>query len=170
MEQRWKSFQVKIIKHIAKAECNNLCCATFNNTDHTCTESDVLQYCNFASLKLVNRIYQNAIQEFISNSKNGSTASRKKNLVNGSVSSYIASSSFYLHLNSFFFNIFLLCQEVIILLLENKILVIFSKFSIFLILFEIFLLGLNISRLEFTFGFGKKQCEDTLNFFIIFNL
>ena len=91
MEQRWKSFQVKIIKHTAKAECNNLCCATFNNTDHTCTESDVLQYCNFASLKLVNRIYQNAIQEFISNSKNGSTASRKKNLVKGSVSSYIAS-------------------------------------------------------------------------------
>ena len=64
--KRFKSFQVKIIKHTAKEQCDCLSCATVDNTDETCSESDVLKYCNFASLKLVNKIYKNDIQEFIS--------------------------------------------------------------------------------------------------------
>lgn len=89
--KRWESFQVKIIKDTAKEQCDCLSCATVDNTDETCSESDVLKYCNFASLKMVNKVYKKAIIEFISNSKNGSTASRNKNFVKGSVSSYIAS-------------------------------------------------------------------------------
>lgn len=91
LEQRWKSFQKKAMEDTAQVECKNLCCVTFNNTDDTCTESDVHKYCNFASLKLVFKIHKAAIQEFILNSKNGSTASKKENMVAGSVGSYIAS-------------------------------------------------------------------------------
>ena len=89
LRKRFGEFDLKAINVVAQHNFEKL--YVYPNETDTCTESYVQGYCNFASLKMVFKIYKDAIQEFVLKSKNGSTASKKENMEPGSVDSYIAS-------------------------------------------------------------------------------